>query len=259
MTLAVQLDRTVLAEGSTAALLAARLGGMLLAAPMYSARTIPVRVRAVLLIVLTLALLPSVDPVAVPPTPLGFAVETGIGLTIGLAASFYIAGASAAGSLLAIQMGLSGSATLNPLSGESAPIVSQFARLLALTIVLSLGGHLLIIEAVSESLSLAPLGGPVAIEQGFLGLVDVAGRVFAIALRFAAPVVAVLLIGNVVLGILGRAVPQMNLLMVAFPVQIAVGLLAIAAVIPIIGTLMGAWAFDFEYDLSRVLDLLVGG
>jgi len=255
----VQLDQIILAEGSTAALLAARIGGLVLVAPMYSSRTIPMRARTTVLVLLTLALLPSVDTVTVPPTPVRFAVETGIGLTIGLAASLYITGATGAGDLLATQMGLSGATVLNPASGASVPILGQFAQLLALTIVLSLGGHILMLEAVSESLTIAPLGGSVEIGQGLRGVVEVAGRVFVIALRFAAPVMAVLLLGNVVLGVLGRAAPQMNLLMVAFPVQIGVGLFALAAAIPIIGTILGGWPFDFAEDFEYLMNSLVGG
>lgn len=259
MTSAAALDRIVATEGSTVALLAARIGGLLLSAPMYSSRTIPMRVRAVVLVVLTVALLPVVETVAAAPSPTRFLIETGIGLTIGLAASLYMAGASAAGDVLAIQMGLSASTTLNPISGDSVPILGQFAQLTALIVVLSLGGHLVMIEAVRESLSLIPLDGELEVEQGLVGLVTVAGRVFVIALRFAAPVIAVLIIGNVVLGVLGRAVPQMNLLMVAFPVQIGIGFLALAAAIPIIGTLLGGWPFDFEADVRFLLDEMQGG
>ncbi|MCG8468074.1 MAG: flagellar biosynthetic protein FliR [Gemmatimonadetes bacterium] len=250
------LDRVILTEGSAAALLGARLGGLMLAAPMFSSRAIPVSVRAATLIVLTAALFPSLGAIDVPATPTRLLVETGVGLTIGLAASLYIAGATAAGDLLAIQMGLSASTTLNPVSGESLPILGQFAQLMALTIVLSLGGHLVMIEAVRDSLVLAPIGAPIAIDEGLKGLVDVAGRVFVIALRFAAPVIGVLLVGNVVLGVLGRAVPQMNLLMVAFPVQIGIGLLALAGAIPILGTILGGWPWDFEEDFRHIMSTL---
>lgn len=259
MTAIAELDRIILTQGSTAALLAARIGGLVLVAPVYSSRTIPIRARATLLILLTMALLPSVATVTVTPTPIRFAVETGIGLIIGLAASLYIAGATGAGDLLATQMGLSAATVLNPSSGESVPILGQFAQLLALTIVLSLGGHIVMLEAVADSLAIAPLGGSVAIEDGLRSLVDVAGRVFVIALRFAAPIIAVLLIGNVVLGVLGRAAPQMNLLMVAFPVQIGVGLLALSAAIPIIGTILGGWSFDFAEDFEVLMNSIGGG
>jgi len=254
-----ELDRMILSGGATAALLAARIGGLVLVAPVYSSRAIPMRARATVLILLTLALLPSVPAVSVPPTPVRFAVEMGIGLTIGLAASLYITGATGAGDLLATQMGLSAATVLNPASGESVPILGQFAQLMALAIVLSLGGHLVMIEAVSESLAIAPLGGSVSIDRGLLALVELAGRVFVIALRFAAPVMAVLLLGNVALGVLGRAAPQMNILMVAFPVQIGVGLFALAAAIPIIGTILGGWPFDFAEDFKYLMNALVGG
>lgn len=257
--MAQSLDRLVMTEGSTAALLLTRLGGLMLAAPMYSSRAVPMRVRAVVVVVLTLAILPAIQPVTVTPTLKTFLIETGIGITIGLAASFVIAGATAAGDLLAIQMGLAGSNVLNPVSGESLPIVGQFAQLVALTVVLSLGGHLVMIEAVGQSLSMLPLGEPVDIENGLKAIVDQAGRVFMIALRFAAPVIAALLLGNVVLGVLGRAVPQMNLLMVAFPVQIGLGLLALAAALPIIGTILGSWTFDFYETYERLMAALTGG
>ncbi len=247
------------AQVATAALLAARIGGLMLAAPLFSSRVIPVRVRTVLLVLLTALLMPGVPAAEAGPGASALLAETAVGVSIGLAAGLYIGAAAAAGDLLAIQMGLAGASTLNPLSEEQLPVLGQFAQLAALAIVLSLGGHLLILESLRESVIAVPLGGPIDVEAGLAGAVTLGGKLFLIALRLAAPVVAVLLLGNVILGVLGRAVPQMNLLMVAFPVQIGIGLLALAALFPVTATLLGGWPFDFGTDASGLFDAFSGG
>ena len=247
------------AEGLAALILVVgRLGGLLLIAPMFSARAVPMRIRTLLLVFLTLILYPIAGP-AGELTVGAFLLETLVGFAVGLGAAIFVAAAAGAGDLLAIQMGLAGANVLNPLTNDSLPTLGQFVQLSALTLVLAADGHLLMLDALRESLLIHPLGGPLDAEAGLIALVGSGARLFLLGLQFASPVVAALLLGNVALGILGRAVPQLNLLMIAFPVQIGLGLIGLAAAIPVIGAVFTRWPTDFAEVTTRLLGAFSAG
>lgn len=254
------------APGSAAVLilLGARLGGLLLVAPMFSARTVPVTVRTALLVVLAALMQPVAlaHAVAAPQlTPAAALGETLIGFAIGLGAALFVGAAEAAGDLITTQIGLSGSTLLDPLNQTSVPVLGQFAQMFAVTLLLTMNAHLIMLDALASSIRVLPVGTPVALADGAQAMVAVGATLFELGLRFAAPVIAAALIANVALAILSRAAPQLNVLAVAFPVQIGIGLLAFAASIPLIAATFGGWADAYDRILSHMMDALasVGG
>jgi len=240
-------------------LLAARLGGLLLIAPVFAARAVPTRIRVAVLIVLTVALHPwaAASSTAGVLTPVALFGETVVGLVIGLGAAVFLGAAETAGEWMAVQMGLAGATTINPLSTESTPVVGNFMSLTAMALLLSVDGHLVMLEAVLATTELIPLGGEWTTAGVDTSVAILGTSLFLLGLRFAAPVVAVLLMVNVGLGILARTTPQLNLLMVAFPVQIGVGLLALVLGLPLLSGVFGSWPLLFEDLVGRSLIGLV--
>lgn len=236
-------------------LLAARLGGLLLVAPVFSARAVPTRVRIAVLLVLTVTLNPwaLTTAVDVAVNPLTILTETIVGFVVGAGAAVFIGAASTAGEWTAVQMGLAGATTINPLSTESSPVLGNFLSMTAMVLLLTVNGHLVMLDAIVATTELIPIGGEVSVE-GFRRSFTVLGAgLFLTGLRFAAPVVAVLLIVNVGLGILARTVPQLNLLMLAFPVQIGLGLLALILSLPLLSGVFGSWPVLYEGLLDRTM------
>lgn len=252
------------AEGSAAAALltGARVGGLLLIAPMFAARTLPMAVRTALLVVLTLVLQPvaSVHAAGAAPqlTPATLLSETLIGFAIGLGAALFVGAAEAAGDLLAVQMGLSGAASLDPLTAVSVPVLGQFCNLFALTLMLAMDAHLLMIDSVAASFAYIPVGSPIDVAEGLRSMAGLGSALFVLGLRFAAPVIVTVLIANVALAVLGRAAPQLNILSVAFPLQIGVGLFALAASLPLIASFFAGWPAEYDALLTRLLGTLKG-
>jgi flagellar biosynthetic protein FliR len=243
------------------ALLAARIGGMLLVAPVLSGRPVPQMLRAAILILLTAVLLPpsvtNADPGALV-TAATLVAETVVGFAIGLGAAVIVGGAEIAGDLLSIHMGLSGASTLDPMTQQSVPLLGEFTRFFAIALLLAANGHLLMIEALAGTLHIVPIGGGLALAEGARTMVALGGSLFELGLRFAAPVTAAVLVANVALGVLARTVPQMNVLMVAFPVQIGIGLLTLAVALPLIAVVFSTWPSDYEALLGRLLGSLMG-
>jgi flagellar biosynthesis protein FliR len=253
------------ADGSaaTALLTAARVGGLILIAPMFAARTVPMAIRTAMLVVLTIVLQPVAfaDSAGVAPvlTPVTLLSETLIGFAIGLGAALFVGAAEAAGDLLAVQMGLSGAASLDPLTAVSVPVLGQFCHLFALTLMLAMDAHLLMIDSVAASFRYIPVGSPVDASAGLRAMAGLGSTLFVLGLRFAGPVIVTVLIANVALAVLGRAAPQLQIISVAFPLQIGVGLLALTASLPLIATFFGAWPAEYDALITRLLGALRGG
>ncbi len=243
------------------ALLGMRMTGLMLTAPMFSARLLPGRVRTAALVVMTVALIPAALATAVTAprvSPETILSEGLVGVVLGLGATVFVAAAESAGDLLAVQMGLSAGNVLDPLSNTQMPVIGQFLGLFVLAMILAVGGHVVILGALSRSLELMPVGGVLDYRAGFLEAMTFGTHMFLLGLRFAAPVVAAMMIGNAAMGIVARTVPQLNVLMVAFPVQIAIGLFMLAATLPVMATFFSGWNDGYVDLVSGVLERLAG-
>jgi flagellar biosynthetic protein FliR len=237
-------------------LLSTRLSGLFMVAPVFSNRAIPMQLRSALLLTFSFLLLPGA--MATPggieqlgPGPL--AMEVVMGLVLGLGAALFVAAAESTGDMLAVQMGLSGANVLDPTSGTQMPVVGQFLGLFVLAMILGTGGHLVLLETLNLSLQAFPLGGTLNIEAGVPAAVAMLGTQLLLGLRFAAPVVAAMMIGNATLGVLAKTVPQLNVLMMAFPLQIAIGLFTLGLSLPFIAGYFSQWPDHYTELVSGVL------
>jgi flagellar biosynthesis protein FliR len=229
---------------ATLVLLTFRVGGLVLAAPLFSAKMMPTTLKTAIVVVLSWLLHPMAlgavrgDVLLTPGHVIG---EMMVGLAMGLGAAVLIGAAEAMGDLLAVHIGLSGASAVDPLTQVSVPVLGQFANLFAVTLMLSVDGHITMLSALARSLQMLPVGSDVDLASGAAAMVAMGSTLFVLGLRFAAPVLATVLLANVSLAILTRAAPQLNILSIAFPIQIAAGLFAFAASIPAIGTFYLGW------------------
>ena len=251
-------------------LLALRVGGMLLVAPVYSAKTVPMKVRTGLLLVLTLLLAaPAVSAAraglpALQVTPAAFVAESLVGFAVGFGAAVLVAAAETAGDLMSTSVGLSGASLLDPMSGASNTVLAQFAQLFAVTVLLSAGGHLVMLDALAESVRAVPLGlagaapgaGGMDVRAGLAALVAASAVLFSLGVKFAAPVVAAAMIGNVALAVLTRVAPALNVFTVAFPLQIGLGLTAAVAALAYLATWLAGWPVHLGGVLGPVFAAL---
>ncbi|MFN8571756.1 MAG: flagellar biosynthetic protein FliR [Gemmatimonadaceae bacterium] len=253
----------LLAPGAATAfvLTMARIGGLVLVAPMYSARTLPATLRTALVIVLAILLQPMARTHASPTlaiTPATIIGESLIGFIVGFGAALLIAAAEAAGELLSAQIGLSGAALMDPLSLQQSTALGQFMNLLALTLLLAGNGHLVMLDALAGTFQHLPIGGALQLPDGMQATVLMGSELFALGFKFASPVIAVIMVTNVALAVLSRAAPQLNILQLAFPVQIAVGLFAFTASIPIIAGWFIGWDVTYSGMLTRLVSVFAG-
>lgn len=209
----------------------ARLLGLISAAPLFSNRMVPARVRLAVGLAIAFAVLP-----ALPPMPqvqadsmLTLAIlaqQAFIGIAMGFMMRLLFAAIDVAGEIIGLQMGLSFAVFFSPQTGGQTSVITEFLGLITTLVFLAMNGHLMLINVVVASFEWLPVGKlPKA--PGWLLIVGFAAVMFASALLMALPMIAALLTTNIALGVLTRAAPQLNLFAVGFPVTLSVGFLVL--------------------------------
>jgi len=214
-----------------------RVSTIVVMIPILGDRTTPVRVKGGLAIFITLLVLPSVDPAAGADDLFTLGLRMGgevlIGIILGFACRLAFTGIQMAGQLVGFQIGFSIVNIIDPLTSEQVSIVAELQYLFAGLLFLGVNGHHMLIQAVSESYSVLPVLGFHMTGELAQSLVDLSRNMFVIAVKISAPIVVALLFANIGLGLIARTVPQMNVFIVGFPLQIAIGLIGIGLTIPV--------------------------
>jgi flagellar biosynthetic protein FliR len=142
------------------------------------------------------------------------------------------------------------------MTNTQSPALGQFMSLYAVALLLASNAHLVMLDALAASVRHLPVGAAVELRAGAGALASLGGSLFALGLRFAAPVVAVVLIANVALAVLSRAAPQLNILSLAFPIQIALGVFALAAALPVVALWFNGWEGAYDDVLTGLFEAL---
>ncbi len=211
-----------------------RMGGIFMIAPVLGGPQVPWRIRTLLAVALSFAVYPLVAtvPVVVPTNlsgvVLGLAGEMAVGLVCGFLVSLVFIAAQMAGELISRQMGTSLAEVINPLFESPAPIFGDFYMLFALVVFVAVNGHYVLVSGLVHTFDRVPLMGfhPHA---GLVTLVSgLTQDMFVLTIKLAAPAFTALFLVTIALGIIARTVPQMNVMLVGFPLQVLLGLLITA-------------------------------
>jgi flagellar biosynthetic protein FliR len=159
--------------------------------------------------------------------------ELFIGAALGLLAALPLVALQVSGEQVSMAMGLSMASVMDPLMDRQTSIIGQLQFLIGLWFYFRWNGHLLLIQAVVESLRLLPPGRLSWIPAGDLSFGDWLSAVFDLAAKIVVPFYCALLLADVGLGFLARTVPQMNIFILGLPVKIALGFFVLAIVLPL--------------------------
>lgn len=213
-----------------------RIAGLLSILPVLGGGEVPPRVRIALAVLLTilvvpsLAPMPSVDPLSAESLYI-VAQQLLIGVAMGLMVLVIFNAVTMAGESIAITMGLGFALMNDPQNGAQVPTVSQLYLILATLLFLALDGHHSILMLLHASFTLLPVGQALSAD-GIWTLVRFGGMIFTGALSIALPALAAMLTVNIIMGVITRAAPQMNLFSVGFPITMTVGFVAIMFTLP---------------------------
>lgn len=232
----------------TLLLVVVRAAGIFILAPAMGHAAIPAKLRYMFSVVLALGVVGRLaEPAAVsqswPGLLLAVACEAMIGLTIGYVARLVFVGIELGAAHISQQMGISLAAAMGASPAGRADPVRRLMYLLAVVIFLTIGGHRQVLSGLMGSFETVPLMG-FAPGKAMLEMVTaVMAASFVLAIKVAAPVVITLLLTTVVMALLGRTMPQFNMLWVELPVRAMVGLLVLAAALTALpGLIEGAAA-----------------
>jgi len=216
-----------------------RPGAAFIAAPVFGAPQVPLQLRAVVALAIgvpALANTPFVLPVGGVVSVAGFVLVAGevlAGLALGFAVQIGFSAAMVAGEVIGNAMGLGFAAMVDPASGAPSPAVSQFLSLMAVFLFLSTGGHLQLAAIIVESYHALPPGEAWLGAKSVQGLVLFGGDLFAAGLAIALPVGFAIILVQLVMAMLARSAPQMNIFSVGLPATLMAGLVLMAIAAPV--------------------------
>ena len=201
-----------------------RIGAFLIASPFFGGSAVPLQVRIIMAVLLGVAVMTTVEV----PDWQAFAglkglqvilTELAIGISSGLILTIWFSAVLLAGEKIASSAGLGFAAQIDPDSGGQTPVVSKTFSLFLTVIFLSWNGHLLVLRAVADSYTYLPVGAmpafPVLIQSG----IAAAGSMFLAATIIMLPLTAFLMAINLVIGVITRSAPQLNLFSFGFPIS----------------------------------------
>ena len=215
-----------------------RIGAILMTIPVFDSRSIPHFFKLALALATSLILFPLLKLHPLPVSSSVFALGVGaageilLGLVIGFSVKLIFAGIQLAGQMAGYQMGMAIANVMDPSDSQQIPLLAQFNYLAALLIFLTINAHHWFIRALSQSYQLVP---PLKVQFGgslMEFLMQMAGKMFVIAIQVGAPIMAALLVTSVAFGLVARTVPQMNVFIVAMPLKIGIGLLFLGFSLP---------------------------
>ena len=216
-----------------------RIAALIATAPILGDPSVPRRVKIGLAVFATIVVAPGAG--VIPDVPLlsgdGFlliARQIVIGAAMGFSIRLAFAAIEYAGDLIGLQMGLGFATLIDPETNDQTPLIGSLLRYFAALAFLVANGPLMMIAGVSESFHAMPIAGAAGLLDDWKMLVLSGTTVFGLALHMALPVIAALLVTNVALGVMTRAAPQLNLFSIGFPITISVGLVVLAASLPVV-------------------------
>lgn len=237
-----------------------RLSTLLMAMPAVGVG-VPARVRALLALLLTFLMVPTVAAMDAGPPPqaahlIDLAImlvrEAAVGLLMGTTIQIVITGVQAAGEIMSGTGGLQLGESVDPSTRSSMPTMAQLVGLLIVATMIAIGGHRYILASLIDSFVALP-AGEVRFHDPMMDLVIAQlSSSFAAGVRVAAPVVAALLLSNLITGLISRTLPQLNVLAIGLSLN-ALALLAVAALT--IGSASYLFRDEFAVALQRLSTL----
>ena len=235
-----------------------RITGLLATFPTLGGEQMPLQIRAALAALLATVLLPVVPvPSSLPSSPLELvglmAAELAVGMLIGTVVAWTLEAVSFAGAVMDMQMGFSFVQFVDPSTSQTTSISGSMMLQIAALLIFVTGLHHQMILALVDSYRVVPIGQGVPLQT--FGLITLIGQLLAKGFQLAFPVLAVLFLLDLVLGISGKFMPQLQLLQLSFPLKISLGLTILGLVL----RELGPWLMPMFDAVPRLTMKLLGG
>jgi len=238
-----------------------RVASMLFAMPLFEAKVIANKFKIGLAFFISLILV-HVISFNIPNINnawsllVGIVHEFMIGFIIGLIAKLIFTAIEIAGEIIGFQMGFGIINVIDPQTSSHVPVVGQFQSILATLIFLSINAHYYFIAAIAQSFKIISPMQPILSNALLIDFIKFSSSIFTLAIKIGAPVLLTLLITNIAMNILSKTIPQMNILIVGFPLTIAGGLLMLGISLPFFAYIMQRIFTGLEGDIINILTIM---
>lgn len=210
-----------------------RFAALFMAEPIFSHQSIPNSLKAAMAFFFTIVFYSSAPPLTMSITTANIIIailsEILFGLAIGAVLQLAFNAISFAGGQISFMMGFSMASAIDPQSGVSMPIITQFLSLIALMVLFSVNMHHWILLFISESLHHIPLGGFMFTKSLFDYIIGATANMFMVGFMIAFPITALSILADIIFGMLMKTMPQFNLLVIGFPIKIAISFAVLIA------------------------------
>ncbi len=222
----------------------ARVAGFVAAVPVLLANQTPTQVKAGIAVMIALVLFPVMEP-SIPEiafTPGSFLLlmisEVLLGSAIALIARMIFTAVEFGGTVIGYQMGFAAANVFDPQNERQLSLISQFQNVFAILIFLAIDGHHVFFIVAAESYTVLP-PGIFNISGGAIPyILQLSSKIFSLGIQFSAPILAVLLLSGLILGILARVFPQLNVFLLSFPINIGISFVVIGLTLPLVTILL---------------------
>jgi len=216
-----------------------RFAALFIATPIFSHNSIPMTIKAAMAFFFTIVFYSSMPPlnisIDIATIVLAILSEFLFGLAIGIVLLLAYNVITFAGGQISFMMGFSMASAIDPQSGVSMPIISQFLSLMGLMILFALDLHHWLLLFIDGSLQAIPLGGFLMQKDLFTYIMHATANMFLVGFMIAFPITAIAWLQDVVFGMLMKTMPQFNILVIGFPIKI---MISFAVLIATLGTVM---------------------
>ncbi|MBR89722.1 MAG: flagellar biosynthetic protein FliR [Verrucomicrobiales bacterium] len=243
-----------------------RAGAMLSIFPLFSATSVPVRMRLALAGFMAFLMLPAMPAMidisqASLLSLVGLLIkEVSIGLLFGWIVRALIFSVTLAGHFISSQIGLQLGGMIAPGSETPTEVMGVMLQMLAIALMVSLDLHYTLLVGFQQSYHVLPIGAGVLSDQLFDNVMGMAARTFLVAVKIASPIIAVGIVVNVLLCMLARAVPQMNVFMESFGIRLLIGIVLLGSVMQIAALEIANYLHQLPDDFVVAVRLLgLGG
>jgi flagellar biosynthetic protein FliR len=225
-----------------------RIAAFILILPIFGSKTVPVRIKAALTVMLTIffsMIIPMpIDSkqISVIESILLLVNEATYGLALGLIVYFIFTSVKFCGQIIERQMGMSMAQILDPLSGENTQALGALLEMIFMLLFLSANGHHLFLIIISRSYEAFPAGHIPTTAVLLEGIIKSGSALLMAGLKLAAPILAAFLVLMVILAVLARMIPEMNILFISLPMRVGMGLLMVAIFLPFLNTFVSEFA-----------------
>ncbi len=213
-----------------------RFGTFMAVVPLFNMRNVPMMAKLGFAALLALIAMPPLEPAwnleSWGVLALLAIHEVVIGLLLAFVVILIFSIVNFAGHYVDTPIGFGMASVFDPAIGGQIPVFSQFYYIMAVLIFLGVDAHLWLIQAVQRSFAVLPFGGLIQLEPAFWLVMDLVKQIFVIGIQIALPITATILLTDIGLGIVIRAVPQINVFVLGFPIKIVVGLVIVYFALP---------------------------